>query len=1098
MESSQSGSNTERRGDELVEPAIALVDEWLRRAAQLETRQDRETMSQLGALVTDPEGVEFVMQFVDRVARPEQQKVAAAQLRSLVDQGRTPAFLSSIDSLLLKIGAQLAPLAPRLVIPLAARRMRSIVGHLVAPAEPVALSKHLRNQRTGGYESNVNLLGEAVLGEAEAASRLRRLKQMIAISEVDYVSVKITAVTSLINHWAHDASLKRLVGRLGELVDASQGANPPTFINFDMEEFHDVFLTVEAFKQVLGEDPRVHVDAGIVVQAYLPESLAILRDLCAWSAERFGRGGGVTKIRLVKGANLAMEQVEAVMHGWGQAPYTSKIEADASYRQCVDWVLDADNLAGTRIGIASHNLFDVAWARLLADERGVAAKVQFEMLQGMASGQAKAVNETVAADGVSPTLLYTPAVSDDDFDVAIGYLFRRLEENAAPENYLRKLFDLAPDSAAFRAEADFFREGVALRHTLDRTSRRCQDRSEPVEPASRALPFTNEPDTDACLPTNREWIKAIASSKPNPCVTPLTTDPAAIDDEVRTAAKAQNAWVSRPASERREILYNVADELARRRAELIVTMMHEANKVISEADVEISEAIDFARWYGDRALEIETVKGATFEPFGVIGVVPPWNFPVAIPAGGVLAALAAGNAVIFKPAPQTPRCAEIVAEACWVAGVPRDVLRFVRTPDDAAGRRVIEAVDAVILTGSSATADMFREWKPDLRLFAETSGKNALIVTPSADLDLAVADLVKSAFGHAGQKCSAASLAILVGDVAASERFQRQLVDAVRSLAIGPAFDLATDIAPLVDGGNERLDQAIDELGPGESWWVEPVRTSEGAVTPGVRAGVTPGSWFHRTECFGPVLGLISADSLDDAINIANSSAFGLTGGLHSLDPGEIQKWADGVQVGNGYINRPITGAIVQRQPFGGWKRSAVGPGAKAGGPNYVLQLGTWLPEDTEPDYDVIWSEHFAETVDPSALLCEANLFRYRALDAVGVVYGPNASSVERERWESLAKIVGVRLVEAPPTPSSLDSWFGTLVARGIERVRYLGATPAADDVRAAIEHGLYLIAAPVTPSGRIEFLHLVREQSLSVTLHRFGNLIGADELRPG
>lgn len=1081
-------------GDAVVDAAIALVNEWLERATQLENRADRASMDQLGALVTDPEGVDFVMQFIDRVARPEHHKVGAQQLKSLLTSGAPPAFLSPIDKLLLWAGARLAPLAPKIVMPLAARRMRSIVGHLVAPADTRALSNHLQAQHAAGYESNVNLLGEAVLGEVEANRRLSRLEEMMGVAEVDYVSVKITAVTSQVNHWAHEESLARLVDRLGHLVDKAEAGATATFINFDMEEFHDLFLTVEAFKHVLGSDERSHIDAGIVVQAYLPESLDVLRDLTQWANERFARGGGITKIRLVKGANLAMERVEAAMHGWDAAPFGSKIEADASYRECLDWALHPERLVGMRIGVASHNLFDVAWARLLAEQRGVSSRVQFEMLQGMAAGQAKAVSENVSSAGLPSPLLYTPAVADNDFDVAIGYLFRRLEENAAPENYLRKLFDLTPGSDAFWEEADFFRQGVALRHNLDRSSRRNQDRNENQVAGLRAEIFANEPDTDPCLPSNRGWIEAVTNGEPVPCRTPVTTDLEVIDQEVRVAVLAQTEWAARPPAERREILHAVADELGLRRSELMTTMMHEANKTLGETDIEISEAIDFARWYSDRALELDDIRGATFEPFGVIGVVPPWNFPVAIPAGGVLASLAAGNAVVLKPAPQTRRCAEIVAEACWAAGVPAEALRFVPTNDDAAGRHLVESVDAVILTGSSITADLFRSWKPDLRLFAETSGKNALIITPSADLDLAVADLVRSAFGHGGQKCSAASLAILVGDIATSARFRRQLVDAVESLKVGSALDPDTDVPPLVDGGNERLDRAVEILDGDESWWVEPRRTGDGTTTPGVRNGVKPGSWFHSNECFGPVLGLMHADSLDEAIEIANSSSFGLTGGIHSLDPAEIQQWAQHIEVGNCYVNRPITGAIVERQPFGGWKGSVVGPGAKAGGPNYLLQLGSWRADDVDDDYEESWAEVFAVTQDAAGLFCEANLLRYRPLDAVGVVYAPNADPVDRARCRRAATVAGVGLREAdnadPPT-----AWFAELAELGIERVRFVGAVPNVEHYRAATSLGIHLITGPVTPAGRIEFMHLVREQSLSVTLHRFGNLIGADRL---
>ncbi len=1082
--------------DQFIEPAIALVDEWLRKAEDLETRQDRATMSQLGDLVADEEGVGFVMKFVDRVARPDDNKVAASQLAAIVaSEDRLPKFLSPIDKAMLTVGAKIAPLLPAVVIPLAQRRMRSIVGHLVAPADPVALGKHLGTQREDGYDLNVNMLGEAVLGEKEANARLQQLIGVLEVPDVDYVSVKLSAIASQINHWSYQSSLERVSRRLADLVDAASAVSPPTFINFDMEEYHDLELTVDAFKRVLDEPNRQHLDAGIVLQAYLPDVFAILQDLVSWSNARNAVGGGTVKIRLVKGANLAMEKVDAAMHGWPQAPFSSKIESDASYRRCLDWVLTEENLSGTRLGLASHNLFDVAWAKLVADSRDVADRVQFEMLQGMAPGQAKAVNLATASDAAGSMLLYTPAVSDDDFDVAIGYLFRRLEENAAPENFMRKLFDLKPGSKAFDDEAAFFRKGAELRHSVDLSVRRTQNRSAPSPPHDISQRFRNEPDTDPNLPANRAWIESLPNAPFQPCRTELTETVQALQFKIDQGRSGAAKWAAVDPAERRVILHRVGDELAKRRGDFISTMMHEASKTISEGDNEVSEAIDFARWYADRGVELNQVDGASFDPHGLVAVVPPWNFPTAIVAGGVLSSLAAGNGVILKPAPETPRTAEIVAEACWAGGVPVDAMQFVRTPDNEVGQHLVESADAVILTGSTETADLFRSWNPKLKLYAETSGKNALIITPSADLDLAAEHLVRSAFGHAGQKCSAASLAILVGDVATSDRFRRQLRDAVTSLGVGSPTDLDTDIAPLVGGVNDRLGRASETLEPGESWLVEP-KLVDGAMSPGVRDGVKVGSWFHQTECFGPVLGLMAAESLDDAIGIANSSSFGLTGGIHTLDPNEAIHWAERIEIGNGYVNRPITGAIVQRQPFGGWKRSSVGPGAKAGGPNYLMQLGIWTADESlDDDYQQQWNTHFSRSHDDTALFCEANIFRYRALPAVGVCLNEESDPAEVALVRKAAAIAGVPVTEIRPESSTSTSWVKSMRTAGIERVRMVGVEVTPEMASAANELGVRLADEAVTPAGRVELQHYVREQAMSVTLHRFGNLVGAEKL---
>ncbi len=462
--------------------------------------------------------------------------------------------------------------------------------------------------------------------------------------------------------------------------------------------------------------------------------------------------------------------------------------------------------------------------------------------------------------------------------------------------------------------------------------------------------FTNEPDSDPSIAINRGWGRRLLERSTastlgaGSIAAASVTDPATLEARVASTIEAGSRWASLPVAERAAVVHAAGDSLAAFRGRLIEVMASETGKTIAEGDVEVSEAVDFARYYSSQAALLEHVDGATFQPSRLIVVTPPWNFPVAIPAGSVLSALASGSGVIIKPAPQARRCAAVMVEALWEGGVPRDLLTLVDLEEGALGQQLVAhpAVDRVILTGSFETAELFRSWRADLPLLAETSGKNAIIVTPSADLDLAAADVVKSAFGHAGQKCSAASLVILVGSVATSERFRRQLVDSVRTLHVGLPQEPTTHLGPIIEPASGKLLRALTTLEPGQSWLVEPKQVGEQLWTPGVRDGVEPGSEFQLTEYFGPVLGIMTAATLEEAIEYQNASAYGLTAGIHSLEPTEVSIWLDEVEAGNLYVNRGITGAIVRRQPFGGWKRSTVGASAKAGGPNYLATLGTW------------------------------------------------------------------------------------------------------------------------------------------------------------
>ncbi|WP_433801986.1 proline dehydrogenase family protein [Actinomycetospora sp. CA-084318] len=1083
----------------LVERAVARADRWA--GASDEAGHDASTR-RLAALVHDPAGVDFAMHFVDRVARPEDDAVAARELARLAGRGATlPGFASALDRLMLRTGAALAPRVPRLVVPLARRRLRQLVGHLVVDASGRVLGRRLAAARADGVRLNLNLLGEAVLGEDEADRRLARTLELIRRDDVDYVSVKASSVASQLVPWDLEGSRDRLVRRLSPLFETARDHG--VFVNLDMEEYKDLHLTVALFTALLEQPSLRGYAAGIVLQAYLPDSVAALEHLAAFARRRVDAGGAPVKVRLVKGANLAMERVDAALHDWPQAPYATKAEVDANYVRLLDRALRPDLADALRIGVASHHLHHVALAVELAAARGVGAQMDVEMLQGMAPAQARAVAADLPESGL---VLYTPVVHAEDFDAAVSYLVRRLEENAGQENYLYAMFSAeGPGSYV-----DRFRASVRDREAVADTPRRTQDRSAEVVDAPAR--FRNEPDTDPSLGANRDWARRAVAAAPAVVRASELTDPAAVDAVVERAAAS--TWRAVPPAERARLLREAARALAGARTELLTTMVHEAGKTVAESDPEISEAVDFAAYYADRAEELDPRR---FTPDRVVVVTPPWNFPVAIPLGGCLAALAAGAAVVIKPAPQVRACAEVGVAALHRAGIPADALQLVHTDEADAGRRLVThpAVDRVVLTGASETAALFRSWRPDLAVVAETSGKNALVITPAADPDLAVADLVRSAFGHAGQKCSAASLAILVGSVGdprspVGRRFRRQLVDAVRTLRVGPGTDLSSTMGPLVGDLSPKLERALTTLEPGEAWLVEPRRTGEAQWTPGVREGVAPGSWFHLTECFGPVLGLMTATTLNEALELQNATAFGLTGGLHSLDRDEVEHWMERVEVGNAYVNRHITGAIVQRQSFGGWKGSVVGPGAKPGGPNYVAQFGSWADDPapataslgraaadllasvastvsaddlawlrTAAGSDAFWwRAEFGVERDPTGIAAEANVFRYRPLPGLRVVVADGAADRDVVRLRLAGACAGVPVADVTPE----------VVPEPGERLRVVGTAPEALRRRAG-EVGASLVEGPVLADGRRELLTVLREQAVSVTRHRFGHV---------
>ncbi|WP_157001010.1 proline dehydrogenase family protein [Agromyces laixinhei] len=1194
---------------------VALVRRWLAESAEHPVDPAAE---RLAGVLKDPRGLDFTVGFVDGVMRPEDLGVAGRNLEQVAKL--TPKFLPWYLRAAIRVGGVVAPVLPWVVIPIARRVLRAMVGHLVLDATPDKLGPAIATLRETGNGLNLNLLGEAVLGEAEADRRLQGTYDFLARDDVDYVSIKVSSVVSQLSMWSFDEAVAKIVAKLTPLYElaaqASTGSTGSTgatgstggkFINLDMEEYRDLDLTIAVFTNLLDQPQLQGLEAGIVLQTYLPDALGAMQELTAWAKTRRAAGGAPIKVRVVKGANLAMEHVDSAVHGWPLATYDSKQDSDTNYKRVLDWSMTPERADAVKLGIAGHNLFDVAHAWLTARERGVESRVDFEMLLGMATGQAEAVRRDVGN-----LLLYTPVVNPSEFDVAIAYLIRRLEENASHDNFMSAVFELASTESLFqREEARYLASLAALEPssgpapTPNRTQNRRtewtdeslaaamtvpdapapgaqhgddrsltsvvlgitrgsdgSDGSELTDAAASAAPagsgvtpgFRNEPDTDPALAPNREWGRRILERVSGSTLGIDTIAAGRIDDAatlervIQTVAARGRAWGELPGAERAAVLHRAGYALAANRDRLIEIMAAETGKTIAEADPEISEAIDFAHYYAERARELDRVQGAVFVPSHLTVVTPPWNFPVAIPAGGVLSALAAGSGVIIKPAKLAQRSGAVMVEALWEAGIPRELLTLVDLGERELGRQLVShpAVERVILTGAYETAQLFRSFRNDLPLLAETSGKNAIIVTPSADLDLAASDVVKSAFGHAGQKCSAASLVILVGSAAKSERFHRQLVDATRSLQVGWPERATSQMGPLVEPANGKLLHALTQLGIGEEWLVEPQQLDDtGRLwSPGIRTGVASGSYFHLTEFFGPVLGIMHARDLDEAIRLQNAVDYGLTAGLHSLDPDELATWLDRVEAGNLYVNRGITGAIVQRQPFGGWKRSAVGAGAKAGGPNYLFGLGEWLPKHgtssstlhlrglekrvTElieasqsaldyESFDVLrrsalsdelaWAEEYGVVKDVSGVGAERNLFRYRPLP-VTVRIGEQASLAEGLRVIAAGLLAKSALtvstaVELPKGVHTLltardfrvvregdASWLARAAKQGVStpRVRLVGggASALADALGGTPDVAVW--SHPVTPSGRVELLPFLHEQAISITNHRFGN----------
>jgi RHH-type proline utilization regulon transcriptional repressor/proline dehydrogenase/delta 1-pyrroline-5-carboxylate dehydrogenase len=838
------------------------------------------------------------------------------------------------------------------------------------------LSELWSHQR--GY--SVDLLGEATVNEREAdlyrdrcLDALQQLHRETtkwpgeARLERDHLgtiprvqlSLKISALYSQIDPAAADASYDGVASRLRPILDLAMRL--PAAMTFDMEQAEIKDFILMTFMRILSEEAyRSYPSVGIAMQAYLKDTPRDLEALIAWVRRR----GVPIGVRLVKGAYWDSDTIRYRQRGWPVPVLEQKSETDAQYETLTRTLLHAADMIRPAFG--THNLRSVAQAQAVAEVAQLPIEAcEFQMIYGMAEPLQAAV-----AQGGHRVRIYTPV---GDLLPGMAYLVRRLLENTSNESFLRKQY----------AEAE------SLDHLLASPKTEAPVAMTQPSEAADASPFTNEPPTDFSLaPAQREMQQAISQVQSRLGKTFTPPGPASLhrhgsecvsrDPGLRTrvvglvpelsahdlpslveqARTAGRDWAARSADERANVLVKTAQLMRTRRFELSAWEIFEAGKGWREADGDVAEAIDFLEFYAREMRRLAKpqrlgrepgeLNQLHWHPRGLAAVISPWNFPLAIPTGMVSAALVTGNAVLFKPSERTPVMGYHLVSIFKEAGLPPGLLQLLPGGPDL-GRAVVQhpEVQIVAFTGSRAVglsilAEAARVPSGSLhvkRVIAEMGGKNAIIVDDSADLDEAVTGVVTSFTGFQGQKCSACSRAIVLEPV--YETFLQRLADAVMSLRIGPAQDPASQVGPVIDERARRTIQEYIEIGKRDARLVveRPVPAEGYYVSPTVFADVPPSSRLAQEEIFGPVLAVMPARTFEEALAIANATPYALTGGVYSRSPVNLETAQRQFEVGNLYLNRAITGALVGRQPFGGHRLSGVG--AKAGGDHYLTQFMT-------------------------------------------------------------------------------------------------------------------------------------------------------------
>jgi len=845
-------------------------------------------------------------------------------------------------------------------------------------------------QRRNRLAFTIDLLGEAVVSESEAEAHqqtylhlIKGLTERLAgepdLAAVELspdgkvprvnVSVKLSSLFSQFDPIDPDSTSRSVRERLRPIMRLAKAHG--ALINLDMEQHSFKDATIQAFKDILGEEEFVDwPDAGIAIQAYLRCCLDDLQKLADWSRLR----GTPVHVRLVKGAYWDYETVIAAQNDWPVPVWTNKADTDANFERCSNFLMQHSDLL--RPAIASHNVRSIAAALEQAERHRVPrGRYEFQMLYGMADP----IRQTLLDLG-HRVRIYTPY---GQLLPGMAYLVRRLLENTSNESFLRAGF------------VENVPEERLLMNPASNGNAAPVNRQKPYAPAldrSRTNRFIPEPpsdfSTEAVRTAMREALEfarsqlggryplvidgnrvetpgaSIESVNPSNRAEIIGASAAATPSHaglaVEAAHRAFRSWRHAPVNERCNLLTRVAGIMRRRKFELAAWMVLECAKPWREADADVAEAIDFCDFYAGEMLRLapprrRDVPGEDnytfFEPRGVCAVIAPWNFPLAILAGMTAAAVVTGNTAIMKPAEQSPVIAWKLMEIFEEAGAPRGVVNYLPGVGEEIGPVLVKhpLVPLIVFTGSKAVGLEINRTAAETppgqnlvkRVITEMGGKNAIIIDDDADLDEAVIGTVASAFGFAGQKCSACSRAIVHDSI--YDQFVPRLIEATKSLSVGPPEQPSHTVPPVIDETSAtRIRKLIDRsisagVAPAHATDVSTLAQRGSFIGPTIFVDIDPRAEIAQQEIFGPVLAVIRARDLSHAIEIANDTPYALTGGIYSRSPASIDQTRQEMRVGNLYINRRITGAIVDRQPFGGFALS--GTGSKAGGPDYLVQF---------------------------------------------------------------------------------------------------------------------------------------------------------------
>ncbi len=917
--------------ENIAHEAVTTVERWL----SVTDAPAPAVESKLARLLADDDGAQFAIDFVDLVMRPDDLAVASKNFERVSRE--YPLNVNWLEGAGTHLTGGFAPLMPAAIVPAARERFLKSVGHLLLRGSSADIDKHLAGiTEVGGIRPTVAPLTAVASGDRERQRQVDDLNEILRLPNVDSVSTRPAAFLGRPRLIDLEAEVASAVKLLTPLYDTAAQAVPRQFINLDIALHEELEVTLRVFERMMALHPQL--DMGISLPACLPESLSALVRIIDRAQKRRAAGGAAVTVRFTRGEQFAHERAEAHKNGWTPAPFATRADTDAHYLRLLNHVLTPERTDAVTVISATHNLFTVAYAWRLARARGVERSLQHEFMLGVATAQMEAVKRDVG--GIR---LFAPVVQAGNLSLAAPYLKRRLSDLSRGGGHLATM-STRGEKKGFASERDSFLASIECSASLPVATYRTQSslRSEVA---------------DFSVEATREWASAVLERTPDSASGEALLARSRIGtelelDEAVTSAMAHGgSWGERRGSTRATVLESVAEVFAEWRGLLVETMVSESAMTLPEADTDVTAAIELARRSAVTARELDLIHDATYSPPQLVVVVCPRTAPITMLASGVLSALGAGSPVIIKTAPETRRSSAVFVESLTAGGVPPGLVTILEDEEALAEALLSDPrVDHILHAGSRHAAKVFHSWRAESRISSTTGGRNSVIVTPSAHLEAAIDDIVASALDHAGQSLTAVSTVIVVGSVAESARFLGRLTDAIASVPVAAPIATASATSALSRPATASQRLTLETLDEGETWRVQPRQVDALGRwwAPGLRDKVSSEAAFCKAENRAPVLGIVRARTLAEAIDIQNSQGFGLSAGIHSLDQHEIDTWLDAVEAGLLSVNCATCSDSRGRAPVQGWNRSTVGT-VNAGGFDAVVSLGQWRAVPIEP-----------------------------------------------------------------------------------------------------------------------------------------------------